>query len=267
MLSTELQMHDITLPESFPNLPSAMGKLQELFAANNIDAQSLIALLQDDPLLCANILKLVNSPHYGLSKKVASLHQAVMLLGTTIIRGIVMAAVLKKSFSLDISPYGIDIDRFDTICSLRVQFVTLWQKGEDIDLQQLSSAAFLMEAGKIITANAIINLKLLSSFKELRERLDIQESEKKLFGLQSYEVAAKLFEQWDFEKNFIDLIANITEPKTKEEEILYVLWRVINIENIFVDATLEEMLVFVDTRNLNREKFKNAIEIIKEELV
>ncbi|MDD2790287.1 MAG: HDOD domain-containing protein [Sulfurimonas sp.] len=260
-------MHNILIPESFPNLPSALRKLQEMFVLDEIDSQLLVKLLEDDPLLCANILKLVNSPHYGLSRKVASVHQAVMLLGATIIRGIVMAAVLKKSFPLDISPYHISIDTFDTICALRVRLLTLWLKDEVADIANLASAAFLMEAGKIVTSNAIIQNNLQGSFSTSLESMSIEQAEEKLFGAHSYTVAAKLFQQWEFEENFIDLIAHITQPKTKEQQILHILCKLINTQSILGDEAIEEVFGMLISNNMSCEKLKNTIETIQKEQI
>jgi HD-like signal output (HDOD) protein len=241
-------------------------KIQKLFAMENINSTLLVQILEQEPLLCANILKLVNSTHYGLSRKVTSISHAVMLLGTTIIRGIIMASVLKKSFTLDLSPYKMSIEDFDTICILRSRILTLWMKEERVDLATLSSAAFLMESGKIITANEIVKSRRTEEFQELLHTLSFTDAEKKIFAQTSYEIASKLFSQWLFETNFIDLIAGIEAPQTQEQKVLNVLTCFVNAQAIMNEKTVLHAMTLAQEYNLNTTKLAHAIQSIKEEL-
>lgn len=259
-------MAEIILPESLPNLPTAIVKIQKIFLSNNIDSVRLIQLLQEDPLLCANLLMLVNSPHYGLSKKVTSIYHAVMLLGTTVIRGITMAAVLKKSFPLNLSPYNISIEEFDKICNLRVKFLNTWVKEKNIDLQNLSSAAFLMASGKVVTSNAIITRGLSDKFQTLLKNSSALEAEESLFGINNYKVASILFNKWGFDDVFTNLIMAVTNPKTKEEKILHVISVLIDTDGILSEKTVQDALVLVNNYDLNIEAFKSSVQSIQLEL-
>jgi len=261
-------MDKIIIPESFPNLPAAVKKIQKMFATNSVDNKKLTLLLQEDPLLCTNILKLVNSPHYGLRQKVTSIHQAIMLLGTTIIRGIVMAAVLKKSFPLNLSPYKITIEQFDKICTLRVNFLNEWFKNDNndnINIQDLLSAAFLMECGKVITSHSIIQNNLHDKFIMLQNDFTLTESENVLFNMNSYRVAALLFEKWGFDNSFTKLISGVLNPKTEEQNVLYLLSTLVGVEGIFTDKSISNSLKLVKQFNLKIEKFEKTIETIKQQ--
>jgi HD-like signal output (HDOD) protein len=262
-----LCMNNIIIPESFPNLPSAVQKIQNMFAMGDINSDMLVKLLQEEPLLCANILKLVNSAHYGLSNNVTSIKHALMLLGTTVIRGIIMATVLKKSFPLDLSPYKISIEQFDKICILRARLLNGWLKEKNFDLQSLSSVAFLIESGKIITANEILKLNLSGRFSELVAERDILEAETFLFSLNNYELAAMLFKKWHFNEEFTNLILGVLDPKTEEEKILNVLLSAINTQGILSDENLEKSIKLLDIYQLDTAKFSENVNILKKELV
>jgi HD-like signal output (HDOD) protein len=257
----------ILLPESFPALPNAVRKMQEMFANSQIDNKKLIDLLEDDPLLCANILKIVNSPHYGLIKKISSISHAVMLLGSTIIRGIVMAAMLKKSFPLNLLPYNISIEEFDNICALRVKFLNSLPKDVELDMQTLSSAAFLMEAGKIITSNLILQNNYNHQFSELLQSLSINEAEKLIFGMDSYQVAGVLFHKWAFDDGFTQLISKLSTPQSKGQKLLHVISTLISVKGILSDETINDALSLATLYELDANSIKKSIEIIKKELV
>lgn len=256
----------ITIPDSFPNLPTTMQKIQRMFAYEEVNITSLVNILQEEPLLSANILKLVNSSYYGLSNGVASINNAVMLLGTTVIRGIAMATVLKKSFPLDLSPYEISIEQFDKICILRVRLLKEWFKGENIDIQLLSSAAFLMESGKIITANELIKHNLSTAFIDLRKEHSTLKAEEILFHTNSYEVASSLFKQWQFEDAFTELLLGLSKPQTEEQRILHVVSIAIGIDAILDDESIEQALRLAQEYDLNSDKLQQSIKIIQQEL-
>lgn len=256
-------MSNILLPESFPTLPNAVQKMQEIFANTQIDNKQLVDLLQEDPLLCANILKIVNSPHYGLVKRISSINHAVMLLGATIIRGIVMAAMLKKSFTLNLLPYKISIEEFDRICALRVQFLNSLPRDIELNIPVLSSAAFLMEAGKILTSNLILEHNYLNEFTQLLQTSSIEEVEKKILGITSYEIAGILFSKWAFDDDFIQLISNLTTPVSKGQKLLHVSSLLISVKGILSDESIQEALKLATLYKLDTTMLKDAIQTIK----
>ena len=258
-------MSKITIPESFPNLPSSVQKIQKIFATNSIDIVTLVNLLQEEPLLCANILKLVNSPHYGLTAKISSINSAVTLLGTTVVRGIIMATILKKSFPLNLSPYKISIEQFDAICIVRTKLLKEWHIDKNLDLTTLFSAAFLMESGKIVASNEILKSGFLDNFLELCNNSTIFEAEKVLFEKSSYEIASLLFKQWEFDDAFIKLISNIANPLATEDKILHVIATAISSEVILEDKNIQAATELLTDYGLDIAAFTEAVEKIKRE--
>lgn len=258
-------MNKITIPDSFPNLPSSVKKIQKLFSSHEIDVPLLVNALKEEPLLSANILKLVNSPYYGLKGSVASIEHGVALLGVTVVRGIIMATVLKKSFPLDLSVYGISIEEFDKICILRTRFLKVWLKDENLDIQTLSSVAFLMESGKIITSNEIVKNQLSSDFLELWQKNSILEAEKEFFGSDSYEIASLLFEEWEFETSFVKLISNVQNPSTMEQKILHIICAAISVEGILEEKNITLAVELINEYGFEQEKFTQAVKTFTKE--
>ncbi len=259
-------MHRIIIPESFPNLPSSIEKIQKMFAKDNLNSDMLAKILQEEPLLSANILKLVNSAHYGLNNQITSITHAVVLLGTTVIRGIVMAAVLKKSFPLNLSPYKISIEFFDKICILRVRLLKEWLKGNTTDMKTLFSAAFLMESGRIVMAHEILKHNLSNQFIELTKTNTLLDSEILLFNVDSYKVAALLFKQWNFDDNFTVLIAGVSNPTTYEQNFLHIISTAIGIDGILEESNITQASKLVEEYQFDLVKFTNAIKVIKKEM-
>jgi len=82
------------LEDELKALPMRDGELaQVLRVLNDPDspAQSVADILQSDPALCARLLKLVNSPAYGLAGKVKSIDRAVIALGRSTVRALALS--------------------------------------------------------------------------------------------------------------------------------------------------------------------------------
>ena len=83
-----------------PNLPSPPAvAIQIIQLANKpeIDLDRIIKLLNSDPALSSKILRVANSPFYPYSKKIESLHQALMVLGLNATISLALSFSLIKS--------------------------------------------------------------------------------------------------------------------------------------------------------------------------
>jgi len=64
------------------SLPQTLVEVMRVTRQENFSAQELADVLIRDPALTAKVLRIVNSPFYGVSRQVSSMMQAVMTLGT-----------------------------------------------------------------------------------------------------------------------------------------------------------------------------------------
>jgi HD-like signal output (HDOD) protein len=75
--------------------PSAAGLWREL-SDPEVDPRRLHAVLHQDPGIAARVLKVANSAFYGRGRQIATLEQAVIVLGIDAVRGIAAAAGLDR---------------------------------------------------------------------------------------------------------------------------------------------------------------------------
>lgn len=95
-------LQQIRAAESLPSLPAVAVQVLQLAQDADVTLEQLTEVIQNDPAMAAKILKVVNSPLFGMSREVASLKQAVTLLGLR------KVTILALSFSLVDSLQGID---------------------------------------------------------------------------------------------------------------------------------------------------------------
>ena len=85
--------------DKLPTLPGIAIKILEAVQRPNPDLQEIAEILASDPPLSAEVLKLINSPFFGLSRKVTSVFHAVSMLGMNVIKNIALSFALVKEFS------------------------------------------------------------------------------------------------------------------------------------------------------------------------
>lgn len=78
--------------------PAVQAMLPRL-GDENLAAQELGQMVNQDPILAARVLHLANSPFYGLPRQVGSLEEAVLILGISHLRGMVLSTGLISLFA------------------------------------------------------------------------------------------------------------------------------------------------------------------------
>ena len=68
--------------KNLPPFPLVAQRAMVLLNRSEVSLQELVEVVKFDPAITANILRVCNSAYFGLSRKIHSLHQALLLLGT-----------------------------------------------------------------------------------------------------------------------------------------------------------------------------------------
>ncbi len=82
-----------------PTSPAVVSSVMGLTSNLNTGVDTLSQALSSDPALTAKVLRLSNSPFYGRSRSVRSLSEAIMILGFSTIRSLVVATSAHSMFN------------------------------------------------------------------------------------------------------------------------------------------------------------------------
>ncbi len=92
--------------ELVPPLPEVVNSIITQVGNQNSSAADLEALIKKDMVIAGRLLKMVNSPFYALSNPVASITQAVAMIGFASLRSMVLAASAANLLVSELSAYG-----------------------------------------------------------------------------------------------------------------------------------------------------------------
>jgi HD-like signal output (HDOD) protein len=85
----------LTVPQNIAPLPRVCAQLAQLTARQIVDASQLARLIQSDPALAGEVMRVANSAALRPRAPVVSLQQAVSWLGVAEVRNIAMAVMLR----------------------------------------------------------------------------------------------------------------------------------------------------------------------------
>jgi len=80
--------------DNLPSLPAVAIRLVAMCRKDEVDLKELAQDISNDPALAAKVLKVVNSPFYGLRAQVTTISHASALLGTEAIRTLALSISL-----------------------------------------------------------------------------------------------------------------------------------------------------------------------------
>src|SRR5579863_3824155 len=78
------------LSKGLPTLPAYLLDLNALLSSPSVDLKKVGKVIRTDPSLAAQVLRLCNSALFGLRRRVLSIEQAAVLLGTERLRTLML---------------------------------------------------------------------------------------------------------------------------------------------------------------------------------
>jgi HD-like signal output (HDOD) protein len=254
--------------KQLPPLPESAMLIEAVYKDPNSTFNDMVKILEKDPLLTADILKAANSPLYGFSREINAVSQAVGLFGMGTIRGFALATIVKKSFKLDLSPYGMSNEMFSMLSKKQHSLMTAWcLRKENKLIGILSPASFLVEIGKVLIAQQIINDEKQEEFKQaLADLEDVESAEREVLGVDTPEISAGIFDHWKFEEKLVSVIRNCQNPeKAKEEEqrpakILHVIRTAVPSNSVITEQSIQSAKELIEKYELDMGSFEQAIE-------
>ncbi len=79
-------------------LPKTVHQIMGLLESADVRLQSVMLVMQSDPALCTQALRMVNSAFFGMPGKVTTIHMAVVVLGIKGVRQLVISSALINMF-------------------------------------------------------------------------------------------------------------------------------------------------------------------------
>ncbi|MFZ8803043.1 MAG: HDOD domain-containing protein [Candidatus Calescibacterium sp.] len=209
--------------EKIPPLEPVVARTLALIKDPTSSPQKLAQEIAKDVMLTFEIMKIVNSPIYGFSRRVQSLEHAITLLGFKSIESIVLSAYAKRVYDTDLKFFNLkrgelSIQAFIGALAAKLVAQENWPELEDL----VFSAGTLRSVGKIIM-NFFFSKHYDKLKQEIKKDFDsFDKVEKKIFGFTSNEFSIIILERWkipDEIKKIVQFYNKLSLIKEKESRL------------------------------------------------
>ncbi|MGJ7504790.1 HDOD domain-containing protein [Variovorax sp. ZT5P49] len=200
--------------ESLPTVPKVVSDLIEMLRDDDVPFAAIAHRIELDQVLAARVLQMVNSPFFGLRRKISSIQGAILMLGLSAIRSFVVSSGLSGAFrKVD----GVNLPAF-WAHSLRVASVSryLASKTRHVDPNLAFTAGSMHAIGHLIMAQAMPErMAALNAVHPLdalgRAQLELVE-----FGYHYGDVSASLAQRWGFAPDLVGGLSSFVSPAKSE---------------------------------------------------
>ncbi len=218
-----------------PQVPEVVRLLISQFNDPDVEIKDIAGNVAKEQLIALKVLRLVNSAQFGLPKKIASIDEAVIMLGMGQLRGLVIASGIVSAVP---AIENFDINQF-WLASFDTATYAKWFANEaQCDADIAFTAALLSGLGTLL-----IHLGQPKAAADVQQRITEDQSrhfiEKMRLGFTTQDVSAELCNRWKFSDDLIIPIAqsgdpSIADPVSKIACVVY-------IANYFCDCKHKEM--------------------------
>ncbi|MEQ1504325.1 MAG: response regulator [Myxococcota bacterium] len=217
----QVLLHDETIRkivgklDKLPSVPRTYVELAAAIARPTTGLADLGAIVEKDPAMSAKVLQLVNSAYFGLPQRISSIRQAVLYLGSELLRGLALTAHV-FACSRDVALDGFSLDRLqeDSLITARLarRFLPDRTKAEEV-----FTAAIVHDIGTIVLVQGMTDA--YAEVLRITEESDapIHEVERTILGTTHAEVGAYLLGVWGLPFPIVEAVAYHHTPSEVTE--------------------------------------------------
>ena len=197
---------------SLPQFPENIMLVQKLIADPDSDMSTIARQISMDPALTADLLKIVNSAQYMLSKKVDNISEAVRMVGIKGIKNLLYSYGTQKVLGDDTADKKALWEHSYKTAFYAYNLVKNFKNDNSL-LDDVYVGGILHDMGKIIFSN--VHPELLDKIKGIctNKNLPASTFENLSAGMNHAELGALIAEKWNFPERLVTAIRYHHDPE------------------------------------------------------
>jgi len=197
-------------------LPSTVVRLLELLKDSTTSAFSVLEVLERDPAMTANVLKLTNSAFYGNRKQISNVRDALVMLGNRSVATLAFFTGMAPIMRRELDGYGISRESFWNHCLLSAAASSL--VADHLNISHLRREAFT--AGLVHDVGMLVIDQVLVARHQVIEpdtiAMGAYRGEKQTLGFDHCEAGAMIADKWGFPGELVQPILFHHDPVQAE---------------------------------------------------
>ncbi|ABX51438.1 putative signal transduction protein [Shewanella baltica OS195] len=198
--------------DELPRLPKAISELLDAVNDDNATVKSIATKVAHDPLISARVLRLANCAHYGRSREVGTIDEAVVRLGMQTLRTLVLASAVIGAVP---KCEGIDLAQFWGQTFEIALYSQEMAKRCGAIPEEAFTCGILHRIGDLLIA-AVSPEDAAKIAEAVAQGKDKHEFERELLGYDSPDIGALLAKNWKFTTALVEGILYQDHPKDSD---------------------------------------------------
>ena len=203
-----------------PTLPAMMATITRLMQDPRTSAEELGRAIATDPALVSKVLKLVNSAFYGFPGRISTITQAIVILGFSTIRNVVLTTSVLKAFGRNAPTAGFNAADFweHSMLTGAIAKALALEKGLPFT-EETFIAGLLHDMGRMVLIHRLApEFEKAVDHKEKRGG-SMLEAEKAVLGLTHGEIGGWLAKKWNLPIPYVEVMRHHHDPSGREAQV------------------------------------------------
>jgi putative nucleotidyltransferase with HDIG domain len=192
--------------DKLASIPAVLERLLELVQDPKVSLAEISHFVSSDPGLATKVLKMVNSPIYGFPGRISSPNQAVILLGLSVVKGLLFGVtvfdLMQKSM--------IGLWEHSLGCAIYARLIARKKGFKDPD--EASIYGLLHDIGKVL-----LMLQFPVEYEKIisqanAKKIPIHAAESEYFSANHAAVGSWIAEKWGFPRQLVETIGYHHKP-------------------------------------------------------
>ena len=214
--------------------PKVFQKVNEIVNDPDATTEEIARVIAEDVGITLRLLRVVNSAFFGYNQKVESLDQAVMALGTSQVRDLVLATTVAEKFE-GLPDDLINMESFwqhSLACGVMAR--SLAQTRREINLEPFFLGGMLHDVGRLVMFSKMPEQCRDIVARCLKSNEVMQAVEREVFGFDHAEVGGCLLSNWGLPPHLEEAVASHHLPQRAVRNPM--LASVVHIADVVVNA-------------------------------
>jgi putative nucleotidyltransferase with HDIG domain len=193
--------------DELPEVPQTALRVIQLLNDPDTDVTSLADVISSDQALTAKVLRLCNSVYYGLSRKVTTISEAVMIIGFSSIKSLVMMITTQSTLNKGLLGYKLNAGDFweHSIGTAEIcRYLAVELKHDEPE--ECFIAGLIHDIGKMVLNQYALPEVYKATNLHQKESIPIYEAEQKILNFDHAAIGGALAERWNFPPMLVESI-------------------------------------------------------------
>jgi HD-like signal output (HDOD) protein len=205
------------LSQTLPTLPNYVLDLNALLSSPSVDLKKVGNVIRTDPSLSAQVLRLCNSALFGLRRRVISIEQAAILLGTERLRTMVLTCSVMQFAGKRISAAQLNAFWQHSFLSALLS-ERIARQVEYFEKEQAYLGGLLHDIGQLPLWMLVCEEEAKGRKLPPKDWCDNISLERDYFGMDHCKVGRWMAVSWNFMPSFVDVFEFHHAPERAQHD-------------------------------------------------